>query len=120
LGGLGAVLERHAKTIQKSMPKMTDLGSPKPPKMIPKATKNRSKKRCEKRSKKMTSPEPQKTSKIGARTCTHAHITKSHFDTISAPKTSPKSTPKRPKNEQKKQQKKERKKERKKSEKGGQ
>ena len=53
LAALGAILERHAKIIKKSMPKMTDLGSQKPPKMTPKSdpkpTKNQCKKRCEKR-----------------------------------------------------------------------
>ena len=52
LGGLEAVLERHAKIIQKSMPKMTDFGSQKgaqrEPKSNPKPTKTEDKNRCEK------------------------------------------------------------------------
>ena len=45
LAALGAILERHAKINQKSMPKMTDFDLPKapkmPPKSTPKSTKNR-------------------------------------------------------------------------------
>ena len=53
LGALRSLLERHAKIIKKSMPKMTDFGSQKPlkmsPKSHPKPTKNRCKKRSEKK-----------------------------------------------------------------------
>ena len=52
LGALRSLMERHAKLIKKSMPKMTDLDPPKAPKMTPKSTpkgsQNRCKKRCEK------------------------------------------------------------------------
>ena len=52
LAALGAILERHAKIIKKLMPKMTDLGSQKPPKMAPKSNPKATKNRCKKRSKK--------------------------------------------------------------------
>ena len=52
LAALGAILERHAKIIKKSMPKMTDFGSQKgaqrEPKSDPKPTKIEDKNRCEK------------------------------------------------------------------------
>ena len=52
LTALGAISERHAKIIQKSMPKMTDFGSQKAaqrePKSNPKPTKIEDKNRCEK------------------------------------------------------------------------
>jgi len=52
LAALGAILERHEKIIQKSMPKMTDLGSQKgakrEAKSDPKRTKIESENRCEK------------------------------------------------------------------------
>ena len=50
LGALGAILERHEKIIQKSMPKMTDLGSQKRPNMAPKSDQKATKNRCKKRS----------------------------------------------------------------------
>ena len=39
MAALGLLLERHAKTYEASMPKMIDLGTPKPPKMSPKSDK---------------------------------------------------------------------------------
>ena len=52
LAALGAILERHQKIIQKTMPKMTDVGSQKgaqrEPKSTPKPTKFEDKNRCEK------------------------------------------------------------------------
>ena len=52
LAALGAILDRHAKIIKKSMPKMTDFGSQKgaqrEPKSTPKPTKFEDKNRCEK------------------------------------------------------------------------
>ena len=52
LAALGAILERHAKIIKKSMPKMLDLGSEKgaqrEPKSNPKPIKIEDKNRCEK------------------------------------------------------------------------
>ena len=53
LTALGAISERHAKIINKSMPKMIDFGSQKgaqrEPKSNPKPTKIEDKNRCEKR-----------------------------------------------------------------------
>ena len=53
LAALGAILEKHKKINQKSMPKMTDVGSQKgakrEPKSNPKPTKIEDKNRCEKR-----------------------------------------------------------------------
>ena len=43
LAALGPLLERHAKIIEKSMPKMTDLSSQKHPKMTPTSDPKRSK-----------------------------------------------------------------------------
>jgi hypothetical protein len=52
LAALGTILKRHAKIINKSIPKMTDLGSKKgaqrEPKSDPKRTKIEDKNRCEK------------------------------------------------------------------------
>ena len=53
LAALGSLLARHAKIINKSMPKMTDLSSQEggqmPPKSIPKATENRCKDETQKK-----------------------------------------------------------------------
>ena len=39
MAALGPLLERHAKIHEISIPKMIDLGTPKPPKMSPKSVK---------------------------------------------------------------------------------
>ena len=39
MAALGPLFERHAKIHKNSMPKMIDLGTPKPPKMSPKPDK---------------------------------------------------------------------------------
>ena len=50
MAALGPLLERHAKIHEISMPKMIDLGIPKPPKMSPKSYKKCSKIHAKKRS----------------------------------------------------------------------
>ena len=54
LAALGAILGRHVKIDEKSMPKMTDFGSPKAPQMAPKSDQKATKNRCKKRSEKRT------------------------------------------------------------------
>ena len=58
LAALGAILERHAKIIKKSMPKMTDFGSPKPPQPAPKSNQKTIKNQCKKRSAKRNEIRP--------------------------------------------------------------
>ena len=54
LAALGAILGRHVKIDEKSMPNMSDFGSPNPPQMAPKSSQKTTKNRCEKRSEKRT------------------------------------------------------------------
>ena len=58
LAALGAILGRHVKIDEKSMPKMTDFGSPKAPQMAPKSDQKPTKNRCKKRSEKRTDIRP--------------------------------------------------------------
>jgi len=58
LAALWPLLERHAKIIPKSMPKMIDLDHPKLPKMTPKSTPKSTKNRCKKQCEKRTEIEP--------------------------------------------------------------
>jgi len=106
LGALGPLLERHAKIMQKSMPKMIDLDPPKPSKMTPKSLPKLTKNRCKNDAKKepmqdhCRTPQNAKVMETPMQYQQPTKPHKSHVDGFWAPKTNPHGTPKRPENDQ--------------------